>query len=1526
MKIKLFANEKLLEFFLPKDIFGTFTFDEDTNAEFKLINIEAIDGIWYLNSTRAVNIYDNMKFVYATKLELNKFYILEREQVKYLIYTESIIDNTFMKFKYSNNINLVVGNDKECNINYENNYINGKIFNIKYNAGTLVLEKTAELPIYINNNVIYRNINTVNIKPGDVIEVFGLKIIIINGIILINNPMNKVFVNKLTSHLDDLIINLSGDLVNAEIKENNLYNEYNYFAKSPRIRRIIQTKIFKIDGPPNVSELQEVPLIYTLGPMVTMGMTSAVSLINLVMRVNAGETTYKAQWGQLLISISMLASTMLWPLLTRLFNKRQFKKRRKNNIKKYRAYLEKKKKEIEEEAKLQKEILIENLLPNQDCLEIIDKGKVGLWSRRVEQKDFLTARIGIGDYPLDVAISCPEEGFSIDDEFLKKEAMNLAKEYEILKNVPVGYSFLNHMLTAVMGNSYKVHKLLENIILQLITFHSYEDLKIVIFTDIKNRDSWDFVKYLPHNFDNRRQVRFFSSNIEDAKEISNYLEQELFYRRFDENMNEVIRDYTVCRPYYLIITDNYINVRRINIFKDITEINNNYGFSLVILENLISRLPSKCNNFITIGEKNSGILENAYENQRNINFTDEIDYDLNMNNVCKKLSNIPIEFENGTKEIPNTITFLEMESVGKVEGLNIINRWKNNDPTKSLKAEVGIDENGDTLYLDIHEKYHGPHGLIAGMTGSGKSEFIITYVLSMAINYSPDVVSFILIDYKGGGLAGAFENKNAGIKLPHLAGIITNLDKSEMSRTLVSIDSELRRRQIIFNEARDLLGESTIDIYKYQKYYLEGKLSKPVPHLIIICDEFAELKSQQPEFMDNLISIARIGRSLGVHLILATQKPSGVVNDQIWSNSKFRICLKVQERNDSMEMLKRPEAAEIKNVGRFYLQVGYNELFQLGQSAWCGAKYYPSDKIKKNIDRSVNVIDNIGYIIRSITASVELKEKAQGEELANILKTIVDTANKLGIHSSSLWLDNIPNIILIDNIINKYNLTFRKNIINAIIGEYDDPSNQRQGILSINLNNNGNIIIYSSDGTDREMALDSIIYSTTTRHSTTEINYYIIDYGSEALRKFSNFPHIGDMVYIGEDEKLNNLVKLIKDIISERKKLFISYGGDYNTYIDKSGNSLPLIGIIINNYDAFYEANINIDEDLAGLTRDAIRYGIFFILTANGENSVRRRIKQNFSTILALKLNDESAYNSIFGKVNNLPKETEGRGLFKTDKVYEFQTASITDNGNENEYLTNIGNRLKEINNYVAKRVPTLPNIVTTLSVSKYLKDLSSVPIGISKSTLEVVNYDFTSYLTTNILASNINNTINFSRTLLYQLSTLRNTGLILIDMGNTLSDMKGSIKNYFNEDSNTVIELIINYIKKLKNSDNKNIKTVIYFQDFNKFKNKVDSKKLDEFAREVRYIDNISIIIVDDYKKIKKFEYDYWYKNIQNDTDGIWIGTGLSDQNLFKLSKLTKEMSYSYKNNFGFVIVDGRADLIKTIELDEYKVDDEDE
>ena len=186
-----------------------------------------------------------------------------------------------------------------------------------------------------------------------------------------------------------------------------------------------------------------------------------------------------------------------------------------------------------------------------------------------------------------------------------------------------------------------------------------------------------------------------------------------------------------------------------------------------------------------------------------------------------------------------------------------------------------------------------------------------------------------------------------------------------MNRTLVSINSELKRRQAKFNEERDRLGESTMDIYKYQKLYREGKIKDPMSHLFLISDEFAELKSQQPEFLDELISTARIGRSLGVHLILATQKPSGVVNDQIWSNSKFKICLNVQDRSDSMEMIRKPDAASIKEPGRFYLQVGFDEYFDIGQSGYSGAEYVPSDKIIKKQDDSVTYISSIGNPLMS---------------------------------------------------------------------------------------------------------------------------------------------------------------------------------------------------------------------------------------------------------------------------------------------------------------------------------------------------------------------------------------------------------------------------------------------------------------------------------------------------------------------------------------------------------------------------------
>lgn len=181
-------------------------------------------------------------------------------------------------------------------------------------------------------------------------------------------------------------------------------------------------------------------------------------------------------------------------------------------------------------------------------------------------------------------------------------------------------------------------------------------------------------------------------------------------------------------------------------------------------------------------------------------------------------------------------------------------------------------------------------GLLAGTTGSGKSETLQTLILSLAISYSPTEVAFFLIDYKGGGMANLFSG------LPHLAGQISNLSGHLIQRAMISVKSENRRRQRIFAE----YGVNNISAYL--RLYHEGEAEEAIPHLFLIIDEFAELKREEPDFMRELVSVAQVGRSLGLHLILATQKPGGTVDDNIWSNARFRLCLRVQDRQDSNDM------------------------------------------------------------------------------------------------------------------------------------------------------------------------------------------------------------------------------------------------------------------------------------------------------------------------------------------------------------------------------------------------------------------------------------------------------------------------------------------------------------------------------------------------------------------------------------------------------------------------------------------------
>ena len=1519
MKITLFLYEKLVEFFLPAQVAGSYSFDADPNEDSKLINVEERNGVWTLYSTLDVGILVDNTPTSEYVLNGEKFVILVRSGTKYLVYISPTQERELRTYSYIPQTKLIIGNTPDSNIRTTCSLLDGVITRIEYQGTQIVILTNSNNFLYVNNKKVESGYI---IRIGDKVQILNLKIQFLKNVLIINNPEMNVEINNVSANILPYQIP-NEKLENREIREVELYSKKDFFSKSPRIRRTIEEKEYKLDNAPdNDKDKDNIPLIITLGPMLSMGVTSAMTLLNTIIQINNGTETLKTQWISIVSGVVMLLTSLFWPLLTSAYNKHLEKKKRIHLYRKYGDYLVTKREELEKERNLQIDIIKENRLSLDECIKIISMKGNGLWDKRKDQDDFLQIRVGIGSEPFKVKIEYPESGFTLDQTELRKVTDNLVAEYKMLDNVPIGYSLFDNYMTALTGNYEKSLSFVDNVLLQLMTFYCYDELKIMIFTDEEHKDHWKYVKFSNYCFDDNKNIRYFAGSQEESKELSDALVNELNYRTQIEGNS--IKN---VNPYYIVICENYSLLKKMNFFKTLTDSDRNLGYSIIFLDSNLGSLPSKCSNFINLSDGTSGILKNSYESQEVINFKDEVNKNIDMMEITRILSNIPVEIAGASSQLPNAIAFLEMEKIGKVEQLNVINRWNTNDSVQSLKAEIGVDEDGNYLYLDIHEKFHGPHGLVAGMTGSGKSEFIITYILSLAMNYSPDDVAFILIDYKGGGLAGAFENKQTGVKLPHLAGTITNLDKAEMSRTLVSIDSEVKKRQAMFNTARDALGESTIDIYKYQKFYHEGKLKEPIPHLLIISDEFAELKAQQPEFMDNLISVARIGRSLGVHLILATQKPSGVVDDQIWSNTKFRVCLKVQDASDSNEMLKRPDAASLKQTGRFFLQVGYDEYFALGQSAWTGAPYYEADVRKKRVDNSIAFVNYIGSPTKIVDDG---KNNAvgvlKGEELPNIMKYIVEMAKKENVHVKQLWLNALPPIIYIDGLKEKYEYTKQDCNINPVIGEYDAPDSQKQGLLTLPITTEGNWIIYGMADSGKEELMNSIVYSCITTYSPKELNMYLLDFGAETMKVYKKAPHVGDVVLQNDVDKVMNLWKLIADVINERKKKFADFGGDYISYSKATGEVLPNIVVMINGFELYNENYGDATFDtLVTLTRDCMKYGVYFIISSTTSNGIRSRLAQYLPNHIVLQMNDKYDYSSLLSRTKLEPSPISGRGLVKLDAVYEFQSAVPTEKENLNTFLLEkIKDLQTKYSKDTAKKIPVLPEVITISDLSSDMMGLDGVPVGIEKETLAVRKLEVSKYFAHMITGMEFNDIKLFGGLFIKELSNILNKQCYVFDMEKAYKEYASFVSYY---DTNILScfkqfgKFVFDMYDKYKNAgfDPESISEygeyVCVIVGLDKFKNVLGDEFNGAFGgllSMVKAMPKVHFIFIDSVDNFKKNEFDGWYKDSLSSTRGIWIGNGIANQYTLKSTLPTRILSAKVEKNFGYFVDGNTTVLIK--------------
>ena len=1243
----LISENFLSSLYLPIKAEGKHSFIiKNSREDIDFLSIESMNGSWgAICNKKAYFRNSNNEIFDSTLLKDRQSLYVCYEEMECLLYVEYISDQdkVFNNYYVKENVRLTIGRNAANDIFYPNNFVSRQHASLQYMNGIWTIEDLDSGNGVFVDDIRIRSNTTKQLSVGDKISILGVQIIIGTNFLSINGGDDKIIINKLKLNTIEEVEKFETDdfLINSQRKK--------IFNRLPQQRKKYVVNPIVLEAPPLSMNSNQIPLILRMGSSMVMGGSAMLS-------------------GHYTSVLSML----LFPMLNSKYTDKEKKQYEEKRQSKYREYLEKKRKEIRKE-KNSEEKYLNNSYPDISKLLEYMKNKEKLWGKRKTDEDFLNIRVGSGKRPLLAEIQYPNQSFSLEEDELEQEMYDLAEEKVFIDNIPILLQLTENYISSIVGNEELKMQIFIHILTQITFWHSYDEVKLIFLLDDTLLKKFDFIRYLPHVWDDEKSFRFIATDASTGYLVGEYLnrqiEDDLGKTR---NLDKILKS----RPYYIVFAWNKRIFDSLEVLHVIQNEDKNMGVSILTF---FDEIPQTTHELIMLKENQHNKITYLKNPDDSVQFFDLDPFDQNkIYDMFGKISSITLKNYEKAFVIPKMLPFLEMFRVGKVEHLNPTKRWRENNPSKSLAVPVGVATDGSLFMLDLHEKYQGPHGLVAGMTGSGKSEFLITYILSLAINFHPDEVAFVLIDYKGGGLAGAFEDIEKGIHLPHLVGTITNLDGAAIQRSLMSIESELKRRQRLFNEAKSTTDEGTMDIYTYQTLYRRGKIKEPLPHLFIISDEFAELKSQEPEFMDQLISAARIGRSLGVHLILATQKPAGVVNDQINSNSKFRVCLKVQTRSDSDEMLRRPEAAEIKDTGRFYLQVGYNEFFAMGQSAWCGAPYEPQEEMQETKDDTIQFLDNIGQSIFQVKP--EKKKKSDGRsQLVAIVRHLTSVAEREGIKKRLLWVDPLPSYIPLQSIVGKYPIE-NKDTIQVTIGMIDDPENQKQYPYVLDIQKCKNLLIIGRNRSGKTTFIQSLMYSLIYNYSPEDVNYYILDFSSKLLNVFEKSPHCGGVWGEEEQGNIEKFFDLLRRIISERKTAFTK--AEVNSFeAYREIQNIPLIVVVIDNCAGLssWTAGKEIYQTLNLLVREANAVGIKFIISANNFDDVSYTLKKEFEDKVAFSARNRFEFSDIVGaKCNSLPEELPGHGLCKVGKrALEFLIACYHTEGTEQQKIQNLRRDIK---------------------------------------------------------------------------------------------------------------------------------------------------------------------------------------------------------------------------------------------------------
>lgn len=960
---------------------------------------------------------------------------------------------------------------------------------------------------------------------------------------------------------------------------------------------------------------------------------------------------------------------------------KDYKIEQKEREEKYLAYIDEQEMKIAKLREKEAAVLKMQYLSAEEDEALIENFDSRLFEKRPSDGDFLEVYLGRGARPSVCQVKYKALEYKETEDELADIPQKLHDKYEWLYDAPITLPFTKAAVVGIVGTRTKLYQLLKNMVLDIAARHFYSDVKMFFIFKPQDKKLFEWLRWLKHTWRKDAGLRGFMYDEESEKAVLEFLYSELSFRE------QLSKEERKTLEYYVIFVYRQEALSSHPVSKYI-ENAADYHFIFIFFEEHKELLHQSCSRVIYL---NNDAFEGYVYDCGNMENARAFQYTHISGEAAAKaalrLSPVYVDEISLESSLTKNISLFELLNIINTSDLDLKRRWASSKIYDSMAAPVGVKSGDEVVYLDLHEKSHGPHGLVAGTTGSGKSELLQTYILSMATLFAPYEVGFVIIDFKGGGMVNQFKG------LPHLNGAITNIDGREIERSLKSIRAELKKRQELFAQYH------VNHIDAYIRKYKSGETDRPLPHLILIVDEFAELKSDQPEFMKELISAARIGRSLGVHLILATQKPSGVVDNQIWSNSKFKLCLKVQNREDSMEVLKSPLASEIKEPGRAYLQVGNNEIFQLFQSAYSGAQAeFDSEGHQKTFKISKLALYGKREVIYEKKNRKQGGQKTQLEAMVSYINHYCKTA-----HIPKLPPICLPPLETRLSYPAKRTEDFAAGYTGAVlvpVGIYDDPDNQRQEEVFADFTQNHLFILGASQYGKTNM-LQTLLKGLALYYTPEEVNIYILDFASMFLKNYETLAHVGGVVTGSEDEKLKNFMKMMTAEIKRRKEILLSKGiSSFLAWREAGYTSLPQIVIMMDNMTAFRELFSQYEEAFLNICREGISVGIS-VTAANLQTSgIGYKYFSNFSQRFSLYCNDSSEYGYLFDHCRLVPKNTAGRALTEIDKViYELQIYLAFEAEKEAERILQVRAFIQEMNErsggMSAAKIPEIPKVLT---------------------------------------------------------------------------------------------------------------------------------------------------------------------------------------------------------------------------------------